>query len=128
MALTERSPMDHTSRWKLPELQPGVSIALLKRVWFATPANRRHLRATLLESIVCVDAQGFDSAKPLVDLTLAEVEACIGAATPRFVVSWWEAGKKGVQAQTFVVRDDADKFAVGKRLYTKPATVKELGL
>lgn len=112
----------------LPQLAAGVSVALLKRVWFATPANRRHQRATLLESIVRVKVEGYAEAKPLADLTLAEVETILGAVAPRFVVRWYESGKKGVQVQTFVVREDADKFAAGKTLYAKPARVKELGL
>lgn len=120
MALAEARPM--------PQLAAGVSVALLKRVWFATPADRRHQRATLLDSIVRVKVGDNAAAKPLQDLTLAEVEAAIGAVTPRFVVRWYEAGKKGVQLQTFVVRADADKFAVGKKLYGKPSVVRELGL
>ena len=128
MALAERSPVVHTAPAALPELVPGVSVALLRRVWFATPADRRHQRATLLESIVRVRVEGYAHAKPLADLTLEEVEAAIGAVAPRFVVRWYEAGKRGVQAQTFVVREDADKFAAGKTLYGRAASVKDLGL
>lgn len=111
----------------LPKLQPGVSVALLRRVWFATPADRRHQRASLLESIVRVRVGAHAHAKPLADLTLAEVEQAIGAVTPRFVVRWYQDGLKGVQCTTFVVREDADAFAAGKRLYGKPTKVKELG-
>lgn len=113
----------------LPQLAPGVSIALLKRVWFATPANRRHQRATLLESIVCVSVAGFAHAKPLVELTLDEVERAIGAFAPppRYLVRWYQDGLRGVQATTFVEREDADKFAAGKKLYGKPAVVRDLG-
>lgn len=110
----------------LPELAPGVTVPVLRRVWFATPADRRHQRATLLDSIVRVKVNGYSEAKPLRDLTLAEVEAAIGAVTPRFVVRWYQPGAKGVQATTFVERADADKFAAGKRLHAQPAQVKEL--
>lgn len=110
----------------LPQLAPGVSIALLKRVWFATPAVCRHQRATLLESIVTVNDGGHAYAKPLADLTLAEVEAAIGYTPPRFVVRWYETGKKGVQVATFVEAADAARFIVGRTLYGKPAQVKPL--
>lgn len=111
----------------LPQLAPGVSIALLRRVWFATPSDRRHQRATLLESIVLVQTGVGVLAKPLQELSLAEVEAAIGAVCPRFVLRWYQDGLKGIQAQTFVVREDADKFAEGKRLHGAPAVVRELG-
>lgn len=110
----------------LPTLQPGVSVALLRRVWFATPANRRHQRATLLDSIVRVKVGGYAEAKPLQDLTLTEVESAIGAVAPRYVVRWYQDGLKGVQATTFVEQDDADTFAAGKKLYGKPAKVHAL--
>jgi hypothetical protein len=128
MALAERAPVAHTVQAALPELAPGVSVALLKRVWNATPANRKHLRGSLLESIVCVTVGGYSEAKPLRDLSLAEVEKAIGAVTPRFVVRWYQDGLKGVQATTFVVREDADKFAAGKKIYGRPSVVRELGL
>jgi hypothetical protein len=112
----------------LPVLQPGVTISLLRRVWFATPANRRHQRSTFLDSIVAVtSADGFAEAKPLIDLSLAEVEARIGAVAPRFVVRFYDPRRKGVQVATFVERSDADTFAAGKQLYAKPAVVRELG-
>lgn len=111
---------------ELPSLQPGVSIALLKRVWFATEAKCKCQRALLLDSIVTVEVDGCAVAKPLRDLTLAEVERAIGAVAPRFVVRFYQQGLKGVQVQTFVVREDADLFADGKKLYGKPAKVQAL--
>lgn len=111
-------------RPELPTLAPGVSVSLLRRAWFATPADRRVQLGTLLESRVLVAGR----AKALRLLTLDEVEALIGAVTPRFVVRFYDPNKTGVQVQTFVVRGDADKFAEGKRLYGKAAVVKELGL
>ena len=110
----------------LPVLQLGVTVALLRRVWNATPENRRHQRATLLDSIVRVTHDGFDYAKPLQDLTLAEVEQSIGAVTPKFVVHWYQAGKRGTQVTTFVERRDAEIFAGGKHLYGRPARVDPL--
>lgn len=106
----------------LPVLAPGVSVALLKRVWFATPADRKHQLGTLLESRVLVAGR----AKALRLLTLAEVEAAIGAVTPRFVVRYWQPGKLGTQVATFIEQADADAFAVDKRLYGKRATVEPL--
>ncbi len=110
----------------LPTLEPGVTIALLKRVWFATPANRRHERTCLLNSIVLVKVDGHSHAKPLSELTLAEVEAAIGAVAPRYVVKYYQAGKPGTQVATFVEFADAEKFADGKRLHAQPAQVKSL--
>lgn len=107
-------------------LAPGVTVALLRRVWNATPANRRHERATLLDSIVRVNRAGVAEASPLRELTLAEVEAAIGAVTPRYVVRFYEPGKRGIQACTFLNHADASRFASGKRLYGGPAEVKEL--
>lgn len=127
MTLAERPPVVHTVQAALPVLAPGVSVALLKRVWNATPTNRKHLRGSILESIVCVVIGGLQHAKPLHELTLAEVEQAIGAVTPRFVVRWYQDGLKGVQATTFVVRADAETFAAGRRLYGRPSTVRELG-
>jgi hypothetical protein len=109
-----------------PQLAPGVSIDLLKRVWNATPADRKHQRAQLLDSIVRVAVDGQCEAKPLRDLTIAEVEQAIGAVTPRFVVRWYEPGKPGTQAQTFVEREDAEHWASTRRLHGNPAQVKEL--
>jgi len=110
----------------LPELAPGVTVEVLRRVWFATPADRKHQRSSLLESIVTVDAGSQVEAKPLRDLTLAEVESCIGAVTPKFFVRYWRQGKQGVQFATFVERSDADKFASENKLYGEPCKVGEL--
>lgn len=110
----------------LPHLAAGVSVALLRRVWDATPADRKHQRATLLDSIVRVKVNGYAEAKPLRDLTLAEVEAAIGAVTPRFFVRFWEQGKRGIQFKTFVECSDAEAFASKNRLYGEPAKVGSL--
>lgn len=110
----------------LPELAPGVTVPVLRRVWFATPADRRHQRATLLDSIVTVRVGGYTGAKPLRDLTLTEVEAAIGAVAPRYLVKFYQVGKLGTQISTFIERADAEAFAAGKKLYTKPAQVEEL--
>lgn len=109
-----------------PQLAAGVSVALLRRVWDATPADRKHQRATLLDSIVRVKVDGYAEAKPLRDLTLAEVERAIGAVTPRFVVRFWQPGKLGTQVATFVELADAERFADDKRLYSRRATVEPL--
>lgn len=111
----------------LTALAPGVSVALLRRVWFATPADRRHQRSSLLESVVKVKRNGRVEASPLRDLTLVEVEAAIGAVTPRWVVRFYTPGKLGVQLQTFVGERDAEAFAASQRLYAKPAVVLPIG-
>lgn len=110
----------------LPELAPGVSVALLRRVWNATPAERKHQRATLLDSVVVVPRNGHLEAAPLRELTLPEVERVLGAVTPRFVVRFWESGKRGVQVSTFVEESDAAAFARGKRLHGRSAQVEAL--
>lgn len=109
-------------RPELPTLEPGVSVALLRRVWFATPIDRRHQLDTLLESRVLVAGR----VKALRLLTLAEVEAAIGAVTPRFFVRWYDPTKTGTQLQTFVEQSDAKTFCVGKRLYGMPAIPKPI--
>lgn len=109
----------------LPTLAAGVTVAVLRRVWFATPAECRHKRATLLDSIVVVDVDGYAMAKPLVELTLAEVEARIGAVSPRFLVRFYEP-RRGKQVATFVERADADAFAVDKKLFAAPAKVEPI--
>lgn len=116
---SQQPAVTESVRPEMPVLEPGVSIALLKRVWFATPADRRHQLGTLLESRVLVAGR----AKTLRLLTLAEVEAAIGAVTPRFVVRYYQPGKLGVQHQTFVVESDAETFAASKRLHARPAVV-----
>jgi hypothetical protein len=109
-------------RPELPTLNPGVSLALLRRVWFATPADRRVQLSTLLESRVLVAGR----AKALKLFTLDEVEAAIGAVTPRFVVRFYEAGKVGAQHQTFIVESDAETFAASKRSHRRTAVVLPL--
>lgn len=110
-------------RPSIPELAPGVSIALLRRVWFATPAHQRHEMGSLLESRVLVAGR----AKALKLFTLAEVEAAIGAVTPRFVVRFYEPTRIGVQVKTFFEERDAETFAASKRLYARPAVVLPIG-
>ena len=106
-------------RPELPTLQPGVSVHLLRRVWFATPADRRVQLGTLLESRVLVAGR----AKTLRLLTLEEVEAAIGAVTPRYVVRYYDPTRTGVQVATFVGESDAEAFAKARRLYGRPAAV-----
>lgn len=125
MSLAERAPVAHSVQAALPQLQPGVSVPLLRRVWNATPLKRKHQRATLLDSIVTVKGA---VAKPLRDLTLAEVEEAIGGIAPRFVVKFYTPGKLGLQFATFVERSDAETFAATKKLYTRAAEVRELTL
>jgi hypothetical protein len=114
----------------LPTLAPGVTLELLRRVWNATPEDRRHQRATLLDSIVPVKRGGVVYAKPLKDLTLAEVEAAIGAVTPKFFVRWYQHAARGVKGgekvRTFINRKDAEDFVVGKNLHGRPAKVEPL--
>jgi hypothetical protein len=109
-------------RPELPTLQPGVSIALLRRVWFATPSDRRVQLSSLLESRVLVAGR----AKALRLLTLAEVEQAIGAVTPRYFVRWYQPGKVGAQITTFVEQTDAEQFAAPRKLYGRPAVVRPI--
>lgn len=104
---------------ELPTLQPNVTVPLLRRVWFATPSDKRQQLATLFDSRVLVAGR----AKALRLLTLDEVERAIGAVTPRYVVRFYDPRRAGVQVQTFVVEADADKFASERRLYGRPAVV-----
>lgn len=108
-------------RPELPVLAEGVSVDLLRRVWNATPADRKHKLGTLLESRVLVAGR----AKALRLLTLDEVEAAIGAVAPRFFVRFYDA-RRGKQVQTFVERADADAFAATHTLFAKPAKVEPL--
>jgi hypothetical protein len=120
------TPYSSSQPQQLPHLAEGVTVALLRRVWAATPEDRRHQRTTLLDSIVTVSAGGHVYAKPLRDLSLAEVEVRIGAVTPRFFVRFYEHGKKGIQFRTFVNEADAAAFASTARLYGEPAKVQRI--
>lgn len=111
----------------LPEIVSGVTVTTLRRVWFATPESARTQARSLIESSVVVERGGVTALVKLVDLTLPEVEARIGAVTPKFVVRFYDPSKKGIQATTFVNERDARTFAAGKRLYGNPAQIKELG-
>lgn len=129
------SPMtpSNTAPQALPQLAPGVTVPVLRRVWFATPAESRRQASTLLESCVRVirpNAGNVPTWPRLRDLTLAEVEAAIGAVTPRYVVRYFDpkASRRGhgVQVATFVEYADAEAFAAGKTLYAEPARVQPI--
>jgi hypothetical protein len=116
-------PVTQTS---LPQLAEGVTVAVLRRVWAATPAEAKREAATVLESTVLVLRADGNQHVRLRDLTLAEVERAIGAVTPKYVVRFYEYGKRGTQAQTFVEYADGERFAAGKKLYGEPARVQPI--
>ncbi len=114
----------------VPQLAPGVTVELLKRVWHATPANHRRLVTGPFDSKVVVARNGVAAYVKLTELTLAEVEAVIGARAPKHFVRYYQQAARGVQAgikvATFVNRSDAEAFAKGKTLYGKDAKVGDL--
>ncbi len=126
--LSERyaSPGPTETLKALPVLAAGVTIASLQRVWHATPADRRQQAASLLESAVLVLRVNGMALVKLRDLSLDEVEARIGAVTPKFFVRFYAPGKKGVQVATFVNESDANKFAGTHMLHAEPAKVESL--
>lgn len=110
----------------LPTLAAGLTIQLLRRVWYATLVEDRRDGAYLLDSSIFVRRDGALEYVRLRDLTLAEAEATIAAVKPRFVVRYYATGLPGTQVATFVNRIDADDFASGKRLHGRPAFVQPL--
>jgi hypothetical protein len=114
----------------VPELAAGVTVELLKRVWHATPANHRRLVTGPFDSKVLVARDGVAAYVRLIDLTLGEVEAVIGARAPKHFVRYYQQAARGVQSgikvATFVNRSDAEAFAAGKVLHGRPAKVGDL--
>lgn len=123
MSPTYSTPGPTETLRALPVIASGQPVSVLRRCWFATLSDDRQQRSTLIESSVRIGREWVR----LVDLTLEQIEAVLGAVTPRYVVRWYEAGKTGIQAATFVEHRDAVAFAKGKRLYAGPAEIKSLG-
>lgn len=106
-----------------PQLAAGVSLALLQRVWDATPSDRRWQRQQFLDNIVRVKRGNHAEARPLCELTLVDVERAIGSTSPSYVVHYFDVVAAKRRCRTFVNFDDAKQFAMVHKL----ARIETLG-